>query len=309
MQGYAHNTVGNIGHGRENAPVSSSTSSSILRVRELKKQHGERMVLDGINFSLRAGESIAVLGASGCGKTSLLYLLCGLAMPSAGEVLFAERPLRAPCRDIALIMQDYGLLPWRTVLENVALGLKIRGMDKAKRVALAKEALANVGLLERADDFPALLSGGEKQRVAIARAFAQSPMLLLMDEPFSSLDAMTREALQDTVLAAWQRVQVPFVLVTHSVEEAVYLGQRIVLLGKTESEGAKVRAVFDNPCFSRALESAACRHAVGANNACSNVTDANSADANYASTCTNVRADKEFFAMTARVRAELELWR
>ena len=234
----------------QNICIQTSTlNKPLLEVCGLKKEYAGRLILDDINFSLYKGESIAILGSSGCGKTSLLRLLCGLSLPSVGEVLFKGKVLRKPSLDIAIILQDYGLLPWCTVLENVALGLKIRGIKRKDRLQIATKTLEDLGLFEHLNKFPARLSGGEKQRVAIARAFAQDPALLLMDEPFSSLDAMTRESLQDTVLAEWKRLQLPFVLVTHSVEEAVYLGKRIVLLGKSESKSTKIHAIIENPCF------------------------------------------------------------
>jgi NitT/TauT family transport system ATP-binding protein len=203
-------------------------------------------VLRGVDLALGRDETLAVVGPSGCGKTTLLYLLAGLTRPDEGEVLLDGEPVTAPRADISIILQDYGLLPWRTVLENVALGLKIRGVSRSERRERARAQLAELGISGRDADYPAQLSGGEKQRVAIARAYVSNPRLLLMDEPFSSLDALTREKLQRTLLATWASRRVPYLLVTHSLEEAVYLGKRIAIMAGRPSAPARV---FENPGF------------------------------------------------------------
>jgi ABC-type nitrate/sulfonate/bicarbonate transport system ATPase subunit len=219
----------------------------VLRAVGLCKSYpGGRQVLSAASLDLPAGETLAVVGPSGCGKSTLLYLLCGLAAPDAGQVLLDGRTVSGPSPQISIILQDYGLLPWKTVLANVALGLKIAGVPRRERNTRAAQQLKALGLGGREADFPGQLSGGEQQRVAIARAFACEPKVMLMDEPFSSLDAITREKLQETLLAAWTERRVPFLLVTHSVEEAVFLGRRIVLLAGSP---ARVRASFDNPVF------------------------------------------------------------
>lgn len=219
----------------------------MLRAEGLSKSYpGGRQVLCDANLHLPAGETLAVVGPSGCGKSTLLYLLCGLAAPDAGRVLLDGREVTGPSPEISIILQDYGLLPWKTVLANVALGLKIAGVPRRERSDRAAKQLALLGLGGREADFPGQLSGGEQQRVAIARAFACEPKVMLMDEPFSSLDAITREKLQETLLAAWTAHRVPFLLVTHSVEEAVFLGRRILLLAGSP---ARVQASFDNPVF------------------------------------------------------------
>ncbi len=219
----------------------------MLEVSGLEKSYpGGRKVLRDLHFALAPEETLSIVGPSGCGKTSLLYLLCGLLRPDAGKILLQGRPLERPSTDVAIILQDYGLLPWKTVLKNVSLGLKIQGKRRAEREALARKALADVGLAGREQDYPSCLSGGEQQRVAIARAYAMRPYLLLLDEPFSSLDALTREKLQRTLLELWRTDKTPYVLVTHSVEEAVYLGRRILLLSGSP---ATAGAVFENPRF------------------------------------------------------------
>ncbi|MBU4193280.1 MAG: ABC transporter ATP-binding protein [Proteobacteria bacterium] len=218
----------------------------MLRAENLGKSYGAERVLDSVSFALAGEETLAVVGPSGCGKTSLLYILSGLVRPDSGAVLLDGAPISGPTPDISIILQDYGLLPWRTVEDNVALGLKVQGVPRAERRARAKAQLAELGIVGRGQDFPATLSGGEQQRVAIARAVVSRPRLMLLDEPFSSLDALTRERLQRTLLDVWKRRRVPYVLVTHSLEEAVVLGRRIMVMS---GRPARPVAVFDNPGF------------------------------------------------------------
>jgi NitT/TauT family transport system ATP-binding protein len=169
---------------------------------------------------------LAVVGPSGCGKTTLLSLIAGLLPPTQGELRVDGKPVAARRAGTALIMQEYGLLPWKTVRQNVALGLQIRGQSQEP----AEQALAEVGLADLGRRWPHQLSGGQRQRVAIARSLALQPDLLLMDEPFSALDALTREEMQELLLSIWQRRKTSMVLVTHSISEAVYLGQQILVL-------------------------------------------------------------------------------
>ncbi|MCG0238086.1 MAG: ABC transporter ATP-binding protein [Firmicutes bacterium] len=205
-------------------------------------RHGreETLVLDGVSFSLPAGESLALIGPSGCGKTSLLYVLAGLLTPTAGRVAVAGAPVVRGREGTALILQDYGLLPWKTVRENAALGLRIRGRSPEA----ADRVLRDLGLWDLRNRYPAQLSGGQRQRVGIARALALDPDLLLMDEPFSALDALTREELQDLVLSVWRQRRTTLVLVTHDIAEAVYLGRRILVLS---SRPGRVLAEISNP--------------------------------------------------------------
>lgn len=218
----------------------------MIEAGNLRKSFDGKAVLEDVSFSLEQEETLAVVGPSGCGKTTLLYLLSGLTAPDTGSVLLDGKPVTAPTSDISIILQDYGLLPWRTLIDNVALGLKVQGVPKAERLERARQQLAELGIEGRDHDFPANLSGGEQQRVAIARAFVTRPRLMLLDEPFSSLDALTRERVQQTLLGVWKHRKVPFVLVTHSLEEAVVLGKRIMVMS---SRPAKPVAVFDNPGF------------------------------------------------------------
>ena len=200
-------------------------------------------VLEDVSLQVGAGASCAVIGPSGCGKTSLLFLLAGLLEPTAGTVRVADRSRTG------VILQHYGLLPWKSVAANIGLGLRLQGADRERTRARVSELLVEMDLAAFADHFPGQLSGGMQQRVALARALATGPQLLLMDEPLSALDALTRERLQHTILDVWQRHRVTMVLVTHSIEEAAYLGQTVVVL---TDRPARVAAVVENPGAGRA---------------------------------------------------------
>lgn len=186
--------------------------------------------LENISFSLKQRERCVIIGPSGCGKSSLLYLLAGLLSPTAGSVYINREKVTGPRDEVALILQDHGLFPWKTVYANAELGLLIKKTDKEKRQREVLNLLKKLGLAEHLDKYPSQLSGGQRQRVAIARALAQRPKLLLMDEPFSALDALTRERLQNTILELWRDKELTYILVTHSIEEAVFLGEKIIVL-------------------------------------------------------------------------------
>lgn len=218
----------------------------MLAAEHLFKYYDGKPVMEDVSFTLGRDETLAVVGPSGCGKTTLLYLLGGLTAPDAGRVRLEGSPVARPASDISIILQDYGLLPWRTVIDNVALGLKVHGVGRVERRERARRQLAELGITGRDRDYPVNLSGGEQQRVAIARAFVTEPRLMLLDEPFSSLDALTRERLQRTLLDVWRKREIPYVLVTHSLEEAVMLGKRIMVMS---ARPARPVAVFDNPGF------------------------------------------------------------
>ncbi|MEJ5364083.1 MAG: ABC transporter ATP-binding protein [Desulfosoma sp.] len=225
------------------------SEAALLEAHNLHKSYPQRgPVLAGVSLRLDREDTCAVVGPSGCGKSTLLYLLCGLSPADRGTVLYQGRPVERPRREIAVALQDYGLLPWKTVFQNVALGMKIRGVSRADRTRRAAAWIRSLGLEGRERFFPAQLSGGEQQRVALARAFAGEPGVLLLDEPFSSLDAITRERLQHTLLSMWLRVRVPYVLVTHSVDEAVFLAKKIYIMAG--SPARFVHTVF-NPGFGR----------------------------------------------------------
>lgn len=200
--------------------------------------------LSGFDLEVADGEPVSILGPSGCGKSTLLLAVAGLVRPDEGTVEVDGQTVRGPRLRTALILQDFGLLPWKTVEENAALGLTLRrvpGEDRQRRTA---EALHRVGLSEFARAYPGELSGGMRQRLALARALALEADLLLLDEPLSALDALTREDLQGLLLEIWAQRRPTALLVTHSIEEAVFLGRRIVVLSPRP---ARVAAVVDNP--------------------------------------------------------------
>ena len=189
-------------------------------------------VLKNISFDVRDGEFVCIVGPSGCGKTTLLRMMAGLVKPVSGEILFHGRRITEPGRDRAIVFQDYSkaLLPWRTVAGNISLSLEACGVAERERARRITSLLAKMGLEASARKFPSELSGGMQQRVQIARCLAQQPSLLLMDEPFGALDALTRQNLQDEIarLAAEQNSTVVFI--THDLEEAIYLGDRVIAL-------------------------------------------------------------------------------
>ncbi|MHB9146712.1 MAG: ABC transporter ATP-binding protein [Symbiobacteriia bacterium] len=205
---------------------------------------GPVAALAGVSLQLAPGQSCAVIGPSGCGKSTLLYVLAGLLPAAAGMVTVAGEPVAPRRPGTALVLQDFGLLPWKTVWHNAALGLEVRRLPRAEQASRVEQALRRVGLWEARHRFPAQLSGGQRQRVAIARSLCLRPDLLLMDEPFSALDALTREDLQDLLLQTWQGSETTLVLVTHSIEEAVFLGQRVLVM--TPHPG-RVAADIANP--------------------------------------------------------------
>lgn len=191
---------------------------------------GGKTIIENVSLDVKPGEFLCIIGASGCGKTTALRLAAGLYQPTSGHVSFDGEPMRAPRRDVAIVFQDYGkaLLPWRTAAGNVALALETIGMPKAQRPARIDELLKKVGLPNHADKYPAEMSGGMQQRLQIARCLAQEPKALLMDEPFGALDAMTRQGLQDEVLSLLDASKATVIFVTHDLEEAIYLGDRVV---------------------------------------------------------------------------------
>jgi NitT/TauT family transport system ATP-binding protein len=186
--------------------------------------------LDGIDLEIAAGEFVVLVGPSGCGKSTLLDLLGGLTQPTGGRILLDGTPVTGPGLDRGIVFQQYALLPWRTAQGNVEFGLEATGVPRRQRGARAREFLDLVGLSGFEERHPHELSGGMRQRVAIARSLAYDPDVLLMDEPFAALDAQTRESLQDELLRIWQRTGKTVVFITHSIDEAVYLGQRVAVM-------------------------------------------------------------------------------
>lgn len=193
-------------------------------------QPGGVVALKDIDLEIRPGEFVCLLGPSGCGKSTLLNAIAGFSLPTAGTLEVSGKPVTAPGPDRGMVFQEYALFPWMTVEANVAFGLEIRGTGKDEIVRIVNELLEMLGLTEFRHRFPKDLSGGMRQRVAIARVLALDPPIMLMDEPFGALDALTRRSLQDELLRIWRSVGKTIVFVTHSIEEAVYLGSRVVIL-------------------------------------------------------------------------------
>ena len=198
------------------------------KVYELNDQRIE--ALRDANLVVQKGEFVCLIGASGCGKSTLLRIVAGFEPPSAGEALMWDKPVSGPAPDRGMVFQDYGLFPWLSVQQNIGFGPASRGLPKAELRALVDRFVDMVGLTRFADAYPHQLSGGMKQRVAIARVLANDAEMVLMDEPFGALDAMTRERLQDELLDIWQRTKLTVLFVTHSIEEAIFLADRVVVM-------------------------------------------------------------------------------
>jgi NitT/TauT family transport system ATP-binding protein len=222
----------------------------MIEISGLMVRYGEDDALRGVDLTLAKDRTCAVIGPSGCGKTTLLYVLAGLIGPGwqgglcSGTVHILGRTPSGIRPATAIVFQDYGLFPWKTAAENIALGLRVRRRPPAEIAVKTGQILQELGLEAHRNKYPGALSGGEQQRTALGRALVTDPDLLLLDEPSAALDAMTREEIQGLLLSLWQKKPRTMVLVTHSIEEAVYLGQTIVVMKK-----ASVGAVLDNPCF------------------------------------------------------------
>lgn len=226
----------------------TETREPLVRFAGVALDFGAVRVLNQLDFAIGHGEVLCVIGPSGCGKTTLLRLLTGLIKPSEGQILRGDQPVTGPAADVAIVFQDYAkaLLPWRTVAGNVALALEALNVPRAERPALIAELLKKVGLAAHADKYPLQLSGGMQQRLQIARCLAQKPALLLMDEPFGALDAMTRQGLQDEMLRLVAETGTTVLFITHDLEEAIYLGDRVIALraGPKADESSLARS-FD----------------------------------------------------------------
>ncbi|WP_027583362.1 ABC transporter ATP-binding protein [Bradyrhizobium sp. Ai1a-2] len=229
----------------------SATKISFEQVRKEFTVRGEGgspprnfTALEDITLDVRSGEFLALVGPSGCGKSTLLDLLGGLAVPTSGRILLDGRPIIGPARDRGIVFQQYALFPWRTAAQNVEFGLDIAGMKSKARRERALHYLDLVGLASFADRYPHELSGGMKQRVAIARSLAYDPEVLLMDEPFAALDAQTRETLQGELLRIWRTTGKTVVFITHGIDEAVVLGQRVAVM---TSRPGRIKQVIDVP--------------------------------------------------------------
>jgi NitT/TauT family transport system ATP-binding protein len=217
-----------------------------VRVESISKvypgpRRGGLVALEDISLEVRDGEFVTILGPSGCGKSTLLQIVAGLEAPSSGRVTFEGAPPGVALT--AVVFQEHALFPWRTVHDNVVFGLEVQGIPAAERAASARRLLELVGLEGFADRYPHHLSGGMRQRVAIARALAVEPALLLMDEPFSALDAQSRALMQLELLALWERTRRSILYVTHQIQEAVLLGDRVVVMTRRPGRILAVRPV------------------------------------------------------------------
>jgi NitT/TauT family transport system ATP-binding protein len=218
----------------------------MLTISDVHKRYGgdgaEVVALTDIDLEIDNGEFVSLLGPSGCGKSTLLKIIAGLLPASRGRIAIKGSPVTAPGAERAVVFQDYALFPWMTVEANVAFGLEARGVPAARRRQIATELLDVVGLGDFAGRFPHHLSGGMKQRVSIARALAVDPEILLMDEPFGALDAQTRSLMQEQLLDLWRRYRKTVVFVTHAIDEAIYLSDRIVVM---TARPGRIKAVID----------------------------------------------------------------
>ena len=201
-----------------------------LLIQNLSKSFGEKAVLEDINFSMQSGEFVTFVGSSGCGKSTLLRLIAGLDRPSQGSINVNGAPVRGPGPDRGMVFQKYSLYPWLNAADNVAFGMRLQGMTSADVRDRTAYFLEVVGLQDSATKLPRELSGGMQQRVAIARALATNPSVLLLDEPFGALDLQIRETMQDFLLNLWERTGLTVLLITHDVEEALVLAQRVHVL-------------------------------------------------------------------------------
>jgi NitT/TauT family transport system ATP-binding protein len=222
----------------------------ILEVRGLGHTYAPQVIFKDLNFGVNRGEFMCIVGPSGVGKTTLLQLLGGLRAPTEGQVIFEGKPIKDTPKGLAIVFQDYSrsLMPWMSVLDNVVLPLRSAGLPKAERLKRGMEALGEVGLVDHVKKYPWQLSGGMQQRVAIARALAYKPHAIIMDEPFASVDAQTRSDLEDLVLNLRNSLGITVVLVTHDIDEAVYLADRVLVLsGKPAQISALIPVNLPQP--------------------------------------------------------------
>jgi NitT/TauT family transport system ATP-binding protein len=213
---------------------------------EFQTRAGPLRVVDDVSYRIRDGEFVSIIGPSGCGKTTTMNLVAGFVRPTSGVVLLDGKPITAPGPDRGVIFQEYGVFPWLTVRQNIAFGLNLRAsrVPEAERRAICERYMRLMGLADFADAWPKTLSGGMRQRLAIARAYAVKPEFLLMDEPFGALDAQTRSAMQDLLIEVLHAEGKTVMLITHSVEEAVYLSDRIVVM---TARPARIREIVAVP--------------------------------------------------------------
>ena len=208
-----------------------------------KRGKGDTVALEDINLEIYDGEFICLLGPSGCGKTTLLRMISGLDVPTEGSIMIDGKIVDGPSPKMTMVFQEYSLFPWRTIEENVGFGLEMMGTDKAQRKIEVQKRLDLVGLAGFADRYPYELSGGMRQRAAVARALASDPAVMLMDEPFGALDAQTRNKMQHQLLDIWKSTKKTILFVTHSVDEAVFLSDRVVVLSPRPGKIYKIHNI------------------------------------------------------------------
>jgi NitT/TauT family transport system ATP-binding protein len=216
----------------------------MIELKEVDVFYGDEKALDHVSLHIPPKSTCAVIGPSGCCKTTMLYALAGLVKPSSGTINIENRKIDGIRKSTGLILQNYGLLPWKTVWENAAFPLKSRGLGKIEIESRVTEILVKLGIIDCRNKYPDELSGGQRQRVAIGRTLALEPDLLLMDEASSALDAITKENLQDLVLDIYRERNLTMVVVTHNIDEALFLGQKIYVMNK-----GRIVSTVANPCF------------------------------------------------------------
>lgn len=204
--------------------------SNMISVEQVSKSFGDFKALDGVDLKVRKGEFLVLLGASGCGKSTMLNLIAGFEEPTSGRVVVNGRVVHDVDPHCGMVFQQYALFPWMSVLENVAFGLKMKGLDLAERTKIAMRYVEMVGLKDFIHAFPKALSGGMRQRVSIARVLANDPDVILLDEPFAALDAMTRQVLQEELLQIYEKSGKTIVFITHSIDEALMLSTRMIIM-------------------------------------------------------------------------------
>jgi NitT/TauT family transport system ATP-binding protein len=232
-----------------------------IQMRNIEVCYGSGMnavqAVQGVNLSIAPGEFVSVLGPSGCGKSTLLGVIAGLMQPSRGELRVDGQPVRSPGADRGVVFQQHTLFPWKTVVGNVEFGLKMRGTASKERREQVREILYTVGLGDFQNHYPAQLSGGMQQRVSIARVLVNQPRVLLMDEPFSALDAQTRLHMQEMLLDLWSEFRITVVFVTHDIDEAIFLSDRVVVFSSRPGRiKAQIPVELDRPRFAEVLTSA-----------------------------------------------------
>ena len=215
----------------------STVVKGLVEVKDLsivfkrRDQYGPLLVLESTNFTICPGEFACLLGPSGCGKSTILNLIAGFLKPTKGHVFVDKQPVKGPGAERGFVFQQYSLLPWKTTFQNVELGLKIRGVSRVERIDLVNDYLNRVGLYQHRHSYPHQLSGGMQQRASIVRALVNSPSVLLMDEPFAALDAQTRHIMQNLLLDIWSDLKSTVIFVTHDIDEAIFLSDRIFVMG------------------------------------------------------------------------------